>query len=260
MASTSGTRTRRSRPILAVPAGLFALLLPATAPGADGALAVYYMERPPYYMTVDQRPAGLLNDIALSILDEAGIPHRFTAMPPKRILAELSRPGAHACSVGWFRTPERGTSARFSLPIYRNRPMLPLARPETAAALHGRGMADILADQGLLLGTPEGFSYGREMDGLIARHSPRIYAFAGSQRQFARMLAAGRIDYMLVSPEEVEELIADAGIAPHAVALVEVPDAPQGATRHLMCAHGVPAETMQRIDAAILRLQPVKDH
>lgn len=237
-------------------------LLSALAPAparAEEPVTVYYMERPPYYVTKDGQATGLLNDIARSVFEDAGLAHQFAVLPPKRILEEIARPDTRACSVGWFRSPEREAYARFSRPIYRNRPMVPLVRSDMAASLRGRSLRDILADQDLVLGVLDGFSYGTELDGLIDSLAPERYRFAGTQKQLVRMLAAGRIDYILLSPEEVAHLLADAGIDDGQLVQVEAAHALAGNVRHLMCSRGVGDDVMRRLDASIARLQLLRE-
>ncbi len=225
---------------------------------AEEPLTVYYMERPPYYVTEDGRARGTLNDIAEKVLSAAAIPHRFDVLPAKRILEILAQPDAYACSVGWFKTPERDAYARFSRPIYRNRPILPLARRDAALAMQGMSLDDILSNKRFVLGALDGFSYGTGLDARIAQAGTRIYRFSGTQKQLVRMLAADRIDYMLVSPEETPLLLSDAGIPTENLSLVEAANAEPGNLRHLMCSKAVPEETMRRMNEAITRFALVK--
>ena len=238
------------------------MLLSALAPAsarAEEPIRVYYMERPPYYVTNDGQATGLLNAIARAVFDDARVAYQFSVLPPKRILEEIARPEARVCSVGWFSSPERETYARFSRPIYRNLPMLPLVRSDLAASLRGRSLRDILADQGLVLGVLDGFSYGFELDGLIGSLATGRYSFAGTQNQLVRMLAAGRIDYILISPEEVAHLLADAGLQDGQLVLVEATHALAGNVRHLMCSRGVGDDVMKRLDTSITRLQLLRE-
>jgi len=243
--------------LLALSAVLAALSQPFAA-RAEEPLTVYYMERPPYYVTENGQARGTLNAIAEKVLTAAAIPYRFDVLPAKRILEILAQPDAYACSVGWFKTPEREAYARFSRPIYQNRPILPLARRDAAVAMQGMNLDDILADKRFVLGALDGFSYGTGLDARIAEAGSRVYRFSGTQKQLVRMLAAGRIDYMLVSPEETPLLLADAGITPDMLSLVEVDKAEPGNLRHLMCSKAVPEETMRRMNEAITRFALVK--
>ncbi|EPR43914.1 ABC-type transporter, periplasmic subunit family 3 [Desulfovibrio sp. X2] len=235
-------------------AGLACSLASAAAHGETNVLRVLYMERPPFYRTEGERAGGLLVDITRSVLEEAGITPEFESMPSKRILEELQHPGKAVCSVGWFKTAQREAWAKFSLPIYRNRPLVALVRRSDLPLFQDRhSLASLFADKKLILGRLEGFSFGESVDALLDEGSPAVYSLAGTQRQLVRMLAAGRIDYMLVSPEEVATLLADAGLAPSRFSVLGLRDAPSGNLRYLMCSKAVPDAELRRINDVLAR-------
>lgn len=240
-----------------------ALLAVTAAPlpcAAHEPLRVTYLERPPYYQTLRGKPAGFLNDIAAQVLERAGIEASFTALPAKRILDEIMVAGLNACSVGWYKTPEREAVARFSLPLWRDPPYVALMRAETAARIGDRSSLSVFfGDTGLRLGVLDGFSYGDSIDGRIAAEARDVYRMTGSQRQLARMLAEGRVDYMLIAPVEIAALLESSGLAPGDFAEVALADVPPGPTRHLICGRGVPEDVMERIDQAIRELQPAAE-
>ncbi|MFM8454054.1 MAG: substrate-binding periplasmic protein, partial [Gammaproteobacteria bacterium] len=93
----------------------------------DGALRRISVERPPYTFTENNQPAGSLIKIAEAILKKSGLEFEFAPRSTNRMLAEIkSLP--NTCVVGFFKTPERETFAKFTQPIYQNAPMMILIR------------------------------------------------------------------------------------------------------------------------------------
>ncbi len=243
--------------LICVSASLFVLLAGASPCVAEEPLRVTYLERPPYYHTQNGRPAGFLNDITAEVLARAGIEASFKALPAKRILDEIMVAGMAACSVGWFKTPEREAAARFSLPLWRDPPYVALMRAETAARFgEHSSLSALFGDAGLRLGVLDGFSYGDPIDARITAEARDVYRMTGSQRQLARMLAEGRVDYMLIAPLEIVALLESSGLATDEFGTVALDDVPPGPTRHLICGRGVSVGVMKRIDRAIRELYP----
>lgn len=245
-----------TRRLLCALACLFASLAGPLPCAAEEPLRVTYLERPPYYHTQNGRPAGFLNEITAEVLAQAGIAASFTALPAKRILDEIMVEELAACSVGWFKTPEREAVARFSLPLWRDPPYVALMSAETAARFGGRSsLTALFGDAGLRLGVLDGFSYGDFIDARIAAEARNIYRMTGAQRQLARMLGEGRVDYMLIAPVEIDNLLESSGLTADGFAEVALDDVPAGPTRHLICGRGVPVGVMERMDQAIRDLR-----
>ena len=70
-----------------------------------------------------------------------------------------------------------------------------------------------------------------------------------------RMVAAGRIDYTIASPEEVEPIMAMAGIAPAQVEVVHFADLPDGNLRYFLCSRAVDQSVIDRLNAGIAALK-----
>ena len=87
-------------------------------------IKVAYLERPPYYWTDNGHPRGFLLELTQRIFNLAGIKATYAPAPPNRIIADLRENREPICSIGWFRNPERESYSRFSLPIYRDRPLV----------------------------------------------------------------------------------------------------------------------------------------
>lgn len=253
---------------------LLVLVLGTAAPSSFAQdVVVLYYDRPPYYVDRPGVPGGFLMDMAANVFKEAGLRPRYEVLPPKRILERIRNGGA-ICSVGWFKRPERERFARFTMPIYRNRPMV---------LLHERAGSDRFADvstlnelfarRELVWGALDGFSYGEYVDTLRAEMKPSTVAVSVTQGRLLGMLAAGRFDYVLAAPEELDAL-SMAGALPrgdlslpedvereeHHKALAwrrgdfivhHLSDMPEGNQRHIMCSRDVPQGLIDRMNQAI---------
>lgn len=224
----------------------------AIASAGDGPpLTLLVFDRPPYYLLDGGRPAGgflLVN--AMAVLDRAGLAYVVREMPPGRVLSTLAALDVDACAVGWLETPERRDFARFSAPIYRNKPLIAALGATSAACPQNAALAGLLAAKDHW-GLRNGFSYGPRADALLATvPEERLHRFSDPELLLP-LLAKGRLDAVLMEPEEFSWRMArDAALA-RTVRACPLADACEGVTRHIMCDMTVPPETMARIDAAV---------
>ncbi|WP_285907917.1 substrate-binding periplasmic protein [Pseudodesulfovibrio pelocollis] len=225
----------------------------ATPAGAGGStLLVVHLEFPPYYYTTSSgQPEGFLLRKTANIMRLAGIKPEFQSMPAKRIL-QVMHSDEPVCSIGWFRTPQREQFAKFSRPIYQNKPLVALHLVRNAGFFRDKHtLADILADPFISMGALEGYSLGTAVDEAIAKARPGMGRVNGDYAQLVRMLAMERFLCILVAPEEKDSLIRVNGLPPDIFASKPLPDIPLGNVRHLMFSRGVPDSFIARIDQAI---------
>lgn len=235
-------------------------------------LTVLYFERPPYYYTSGGQPMGFLLQMADNLMREAGFEPLYLSVPPKRILSSI-QDGEPACSVGWFQNPQREAFARFSDPIYHNRPLVVLFRWHARQQFAGLdSVSDLLSRRDLVWGTVDSFTYGQHVETLRAALHPRTMSASVSQGQLLGMLALGRFDYLLISPEELDALGQSGEIVAGDLALPEpgvdldtvgsqtqrgdfgtlrLRDMPPGTPRRIMCSRSVPEEVIARLNKAI---------
>lgn len=218
-------------------------------------LETLYFERPPYYVTVNGQPDGLLLNLARDILTQAGVAHSFQEMPPGRILETVRTNQGPVCTVGWFRTPERESFAAFSLPIYQDEPLHAVflksgAMPPTDVST----LARLVEQTNLSIGVNQSYAFGRPVDTLLARMRTPPVRTTGTQVQLMRMLGAKRFDFMLVNPAEIETLAELAGIPLDRLHVLALADLPRGNLRCLMFSKATSPEVIERINAAIEQL------
>ncbi len=245
---------RGSRGLWAAAVVLLPLLCPPGAFPKSSAepLRVLYLHRPPYYERLpDGRAGGALVEVARMVLERAGVPHEFVEMPPRRIL-RMVRDGEPVCSVGWFRTPEREAFARFSEPIYQNLPMGALIRREKAPLWPESPTMRQALESGLVLGLVKGFRYGPwEERFREVRRSLAVERIETTQESLFRMLCRGRVDWMLICPEEAGYQLRVRPRLRSCSVFRRFEDAPEGNRRYLMFSRAVPQEVVEAVNRAI---------
>ena len=224
----------------------------STLAWADETMKVAYLERPPYYWTQDEQPKGFLLELTQRVFRLAGIDAVYMPVPPNRIIAELRENASPVCSIGWFKNPERESFARFSLPIYRDRPLVILTTKDQAERIRQYDrLEDVFRDTSLVLATMASFSFGEEIDRLQRLILPRVLTISTTQSVLPRLISQGRATYMLVAPEEVPNLLGSANVDPELFVELTMRDIPPGNLRHLIFNAGVPKDIVDRVNTAI---------
>jgi polar amino acid transport system substrate-binding protein len=220
------------------------------APGrAEERVTLHFNERPPYMVpAADGSASGLSATPARQAFAAAGIAVRWAQTPTTRQLAVIRDNEGLDCAIGWFRKPDRETFAKFSKPIYRDRPTVVLAN---SAFVPERRLADLLRRSGVRVLVKDNFSYGAMIDTLLAEKRASVLGTSAENQQMVRMVAERRVDMMFAAEEEAQHLLSQAGIAPQALQVLRFDDVPSGERRHLMCSKRVPDALIERLNAAI---------
>ncbi len=225
--------------------------VPAAAGGALPLVDVLYQDRPPYYIPQPgkQPPAGLVIEPLRRGLERSQVPHRWVLTPAVRQLLMVESGQHLACAVGWFRNPAREAKGQFSASLYRGQPLVMLARRD-APLREGMSLREAVESPARLL-VKQGYSYGPELDALIAVRPGELTHGTGEVTQLLRMLQAGHADWMPASPEEVQVQLQRDGQRAQTLHLLHFSDAPPPQSRHLYCNKAVPAAWLERLNAAL---------
>ncbi len=226
--------------------------LPAPRAQAVEPLSMLYYERKPFHYTL---PNGKVDGLVVGPTERAfssiGLSIKWELLPANRILLELERNGTAACSPGWYRKPEREAYARFSAPIYKDRPLVGLVRAD-ARFKQGITARELLARPDTRLLVKRNFSQGAYMDALIAKMpSTQLTSSSMEVATLVKMIHAGRADLIVTTQEEVELYVKQAELEMNDFRVLEFPDVPAIEMRYVLCNQKVPAEVMSRLNAAI---------
>lgn len=218
---------------------------------------ILYFERPPYYLTVGNEPAGFLNDLTRQLFTEANMKFNFYSMPPKRIIKTIKNDRQLSCSPGWFKNKERQGFAKFTLPFYQNLPMVILSHSGHSKLISSyKKVESLIKNREMILGKMAAFSYGQYLDDLIDRHQPKQLIVKSSQKQLIRLLNQNRISYIFIAPEEVDSLIDLVKLNRKDFVKHTLPGLPEGNKRYLMCSKGLEDKHISRLNRSIKRLVP----
>jgi polar amino acid transport system substrate-binding protein len=229
------------------------------AAAQEAPIPVLVHDRAPYYVIEDGTVSGIVAEPTAQAFADAGIAFAWRELASNRHLRVIRQNAEPVCATGWFKTPERTAFARYSVPIYADRPAAVLVRADNDRVRRYRTLSSIMADDSLLMGAKLGYSYGAAVDAMIDEFATRRVMTTQDNVGMMRMLLGKRFDYMIASFEEADGLIAAGGAAPDAVAALSLDDMPAGNTRYIVCSKRVPQTTMNALNAAIERIRTRTD-
>lgn len=223
-------------------------------------VTVLFHVRPPYsQQEPDGRVTGILVDPVAAALAKAGIIAGWVEMPPARQTEEIKRGRGKwpVCGLGWFKRPERERFALFSDPIYRDQPTIVVARKDDPRFEDGMSLQDSFGDAARTLIVKTGYSYGEAIDTWIRTLQPRTETSSGTNTQLLGMIAQGRVDYVVMAPEEADDLLDSKSKLGASLQAVSLSDAPMGELRYLMCSRSTPPDLIARINDALAQTRPL---
>jgi polar amino acid transport system substrate-binding protein len=221
----------------------------ARASGAEP-MTIYYYERPPFSVTdKDGGVSGLIIEPTRAAFGHVGIPITFEQTSIKRVLELVRDDAAPVCSPGWYRTADRMRFAKFTDPIYRDKPPIGIAS-KSLPVPPGTRIADLLAGDARLV-VNDGFTYGHYLDPLIARKDPsQVIHLPRPLHGAIDLVLAGRADLALVTEEDAASY-APNGVGGPDYPILHFPDIPAGEARYIICSHSVADAVIDQLNEAI---------
>lgn len=230
---------------------LFLLVFSATPGFCADTISVLYNVRPPYLVATPQGVIGLTGEPTAKAFAKAGIPIVWKEVPASRQLKMVEDNTDAVCAPGWFKNPDREKFARFSTPIYQDKPTAIVGRAGDAKLAHVAGVDALLGDKGLTLLVKQSYSYGTFLDGKIAALAPNRTTTPAENVQMGKMIAARRADYMFAAAEEADDMLKTPDLSKAGLAIYTVPGMPVGGKRYILCSMKVPASVMSALDKAL---------
>jgi ABC-type amino acid transport substrate-binding protein len=228
---------------------------------AAPAITLYYYERKPFhYTSANGQVTGLIVGPTTQVFEKAGIPITWKLMPANRILATLKANIGDDCAPGWYKTTEREQFARYSLPIYNDKPLVVIVRADYPVKPGMTAREFFLRPQVKLL-TKQSFVHGAYLDQIIAEMPPaNVVRVPDDISSIVRMLQYGIADFATATQEEAEYYVTDAGYPMNEFRIVTFPDVPAIEKRYILCSKRVPETVMDKLNAAIKVLPPTPAH
>lgn len=233
------------------------VLLPSGGLTQTG-LDVSYIEYPPYYYNDNGEPKGILLEKAVKVLECARIDFSLNELPSNRAV-DAVKLGKQAMSIGWFKTQEREDFAKFSRPIYQNKPQAAIFKKEKAGTFAPYAtLSALILKSKLMLGVVAGHSEGKAVDDIIRKNPRNVYRVDAEQKNIISMLDAGRFDYILLPPEEFDNLVITHELDSEVYMLKCLDDIPPGNMRYLMFSRDVSEGTIQAVNNCIDTIEHTK--
>ena len=194
-------------------------------------------------------------ELTRQIFEDANIVASFHSLPPNRIIDEIKKKHNQHCSIGWLKILEREQFAKFSLPIYQNKPIVVLINNEEKKYFSTfETLKNLFSDKSKTLLRLSGFSYGAYIDNLIKSTAPSIQSISGKQAQLAMLIKHRKGNYMLIAPEEVEMLVLSAKFKKQDFELLPLKDIPTINKRYLMFNKAVSDQLIEKVNRSIIKL------
>lgn len=218
-------------------------------------LKLLFFHRPPYYIYDKNGVRGIILKRAIYVLKQAKVEFELELSTPNRIMESFKRGHQNICSPGWFKTKERTRWAKFSVPIYQNKPIVLLTGKWNQRLIKFHSLSQIFRLRSYTWGRIKNFSYGEVIDRYQQQFKPRTINIDGDQLNLIHMLKYKRFSYMLISPEEIDFLIASAGYDKKNFVIIHLKDVKKGNKRYLMFSKDVSDRLIKKINEFILKIQ-----
>jgi polar amino acid transport system substrate-binding protein len=220
----------------------------------------YYERRPFHYTAENQQVEGLVVTPTMQVFKKIGIPIVWKVTPANRILATLKANIGADCSTGWYKTVERESYARFTLPIYNEKPLIGLSRTDFSAP-EGISAKELFAQPKFKLLVKQGFVHGAYLDKLIAQMPPQnIIKVSDEVSSIVRMVKSGIGDLTTTTQEEAEFYVSQAGFGIKDFRVLHFPDVPAVEKRYILCSKQVSEDVINKLNAEILNLSIEPTH
>ncbi len=222
----------------------------ADAAHSEDTLLLSYYERAPFAVKqADGSVTGLTADPAAAAFKRSGIAFAWQLVPAKRQIINMAHAKTPECALGWYQTAERSQVGKFTDPIYHDKPTVGIAR--FGFQPPGTTLAALAANPAIRILMKSGLTYGQDVPRIMATARADVQVIASEQATLARMVAAGRADFMFSPEEEAHALLANGQKSGQLLKILNFADVSHGYARHIWCSQAVSDDTIARLNRAI---------
>jgi len=219
---------------------------------AEEKINVHYNDRPPYLIMKNGELTGLTGSVAIAAFKSAGIPFQLSNTPATRQLDILKKHQGKDCAVGWFKNPDREKFAKFTKPLYKDKPQVAIVVNKNNTLKDNAVLEEALTKKDAILLMKQSYSYGKFLDGLIEKVKPRQHAVSGENTAMIKIIAANRENYYMFSaPEEFESMVQASGLNLKDFKTINFKDMPAGEQRYILCSQKVEDSLIEKLNSAI---------
>ena len=228
----------------------FALVFFITCSAQESILVIGFNNKPPFFYWENHEPKGILVASAKRILERSGVTYQFEEIPFLRTIAYLKQAKPNFAALGYNKTPERDEFSVFSKPIYRDSTAVVLVRSGDANRMRAYPSFESLIDSGeFTFGGKEGNSY--PIDEQLKRLGKNDRRFQVEPPMLAQLLVAGRFDFMILFPEELEPALEESKINRESIEVFHFADMPPGQLRYILFSKATDPKIISKINKAI---------
>jgi len=215
------------------------------------AITLHYNSRVPYDYLKDGVVKGLVATPVAQAFKQAGVEFTWVETPVARQFNVVKRNLGLDCLAGRFKNDDRALWARFSRPVYRDRPQGLLVRRGNEKLRDFISIHAAVRSPDLTLLVKASYSYGPVLDAAIRERTVPPITTYDESADMLRQIQRGMADAFIIAAEEADGLLANGTAPTQDFAFLSYPDAPAGELRYIMCSHKVPQSVMDKLGAAI---------
>ncbi|MEC5387444.1 transporter substrate-binding domain-containing protein [Uliginosibacterium sp. H3] len=215
------------------------------AAAEQAALLMLFDVRPPFVSFDGKALQGSIGARAQAVLEKSGVAFELREVPVARQLLMVQQNLSPACAVARLKNVERLRLGVFSLPFAESSPYVAVQRkdqklPEPAS------LSNWASHRGLRWGVQSGLYYSDYVQGVLGSAQAEIARFSAPHLHFAKLLAARRIDFVIVQEDEAQEMI-----KAQALRAQKLDDLVHGEQRFFYCSKSVPEASLRAINEAL---------
>jgi polar amino acid transport system substrate-binding protein len=223
----------------------------ATAQPSPEVIYLHYNERPPYLVTTQNGVEGLVGGRTSAVFEKSNLPFVWVQTPSKRQIYILQQNTGRNCLPGWFKTADRETFAKYTVPIYQDEPQIALTRARNDEIPATTTVDEIFKRSELTLLVKDGYSYGSFLDQKMAELDPARIETTVENSGMLKMIYAGHADYFFIAPEEAEGVITASGYELQDFKEIHFTDITEGENRYILCDFQIDDATIDLLNEAI---------
>jgi uncharacterized protein (TIGR02285 family) len=236
-------------------AGVVALTV-AQAALADAPIILLYSERPPFmHKQPDGSVAGTTATPVIRAFTKAAIPFELREASPARRLLDVKENKRRVCSLGFYKTTERESYARYSKPVSQDSKMIGLVNAKSPTA-NGISVDALLQREDVSVLIKESIVYGPYLESQFSTMKARRVTTAAEFAQLFEMIKRERAQLLFMPEEEAHFYLNQAGYSAADFKLIQFAGMPPGEQRYIMCSMQVDEATVDRLNKAIDSAKP----
>jgi polar amino acid transport system substrate-binding protein len=222
-----------------------------SAPQTTGKMIIFFQEQRPYTITSKDGMRGLVATPVTMLFEKIGMSFSWERMVPKQQMIVIKENRMRGCGAGWFKTAEGELFGKYTLPVYKNKPFVAIARADITYLKDVETVDSLLSESKLRLLIKVGHPYGRKITRLLEDLTPWTVYTTADNRSMLKMIQTHRADYCFMSQEEAQDLMLFSGLNSEKFKLITLSDNPPGNSFYLLCSKQVKDDTIEKLNNAI---------